>query len=95
MSVVSKVNELRREEKVFTNATVTVEPGSSKSVALGAYTTKFLQPRITLSAKPDMGGQLEASLERSDIPGSQRYVLFYNLQNHGTSPCTVTLFREG
>lgn len=94
MSVAGKVSELHHEDRVFTDATVTVEPGSSKSVALGAYANNAMQPKFTISTEPDAGDLLEASLSRNDIPGSQRYVLFYSLRNNGLEPCTVTLLRE-
>ena len=95
MSVVGKVSELRHEERIFTDVTVIVEPGGSKSVALGAYSSGAKQPKFTISIEPDIGDQLEASLSRNDIPGSQRYVLFYSLHNNGVESCTVTLLREG
>lgn len=78
--------------KTFTNASVVLAPGASKSMGLGAYAAAQ-DPRFDLRVEPDIGDSLTATLDRLEIPGTRRYMLFYQLHNYGDTACEVTIAR--
>lgn len=95
MPTVNMGSELRHVEKSFIGTIVTVEPGGSRSVALGAYFNNAPQPKFSIALNPNLGAKLEASIDRNEIPGSQRYVLFYRFHNNGSESCSVAVSRVG
>ena len=80
--------------KEFSRSTVPVEPGRTKQLAVGSYAVSEREPEFALRVEPDIGSQLGVSLERLDIPGTSRYVLFYHLCNFSEKLCMVTAERR-
>jgi hypothetical protein len=77
-------------EPRFTSRTVTITPGSTKTVGLGTYGVQAVQPEFSLTFKPDMmKGLVGASLDRLDIPGKPKYMLLYQFRNNGDKDCTI------
>lgn len=83
-----------RSAKEFLRGTVPIEPGRTKQLAVGSYASSEQTPEFALRMEPDIGSELGISLERLDIPGTSRYVLFYHLCNFSEKLCTVTAERR-
>jgi len=76
--------------KSFTECTIILGAGGSKIVGLGAYKSSEAMPVFELICNPEMDGMIGSSLERLDIPGAQKYSLFYQLHNFGQASCQIT-----
>jgi hypothetical protein len=74
---------------------VSVAPGSIKSVALGIFGASAATPTFSTTFSPAaIGEKVKASLERLDMPGDTKYMLMYQFHNLGPKECVVTVNRE-
>lgn len=80
--------------KKFTSTVTDIAPGKQKAVPLGSYLKSEPSPTFDLAVDNDMMDFVGASLERQDITGTPRYVMFYQLHNYGDKPCRVTVRRR-
>lgn len=81
-------------DKTFVSSDVTLAPGGSRSLGLGTYQISASLPQFDVVVEPGMEDSIGASLDRMDIPGTSRYVLFYQLHNFGETPCQVKIRRN-
>lgn len=83
-----------RAHKQFVSADIEIAPGVNKAVPLGSYVKSEPAPDFNLDVENGMLQSISASLERQDITGTSRYVMFYQLRNNGSKPCRVTVRRR-
>jgi len=77
--------------KSFTKRTFALEARKSRTVGLGTYPAIRHEESFKVTCKPDIGDLLGTSLEMVAIPGSDRFIGLYHLQNLGDNDCDVTI----
>lgn len=77
--------------KHFSSKTIDIKAGEAKQIALGSYMPTDPRPAFALSSQPELGEQLAYSLEQIGIPGSQKYILTYHIQNFSGKDCRVSV----
>lgn len=78
----------------FERVTTTLEPGRSKSLGLGAYSSSEPEPVFDFRFDPDMREAITTSLERLEIPGKARRMHLCRLRNTSDTRCQVTVMRR-
>lgn len=79
--------------KPVTRKIITVDPGTSRVIGLGAYPVDELEPDFDFAYSPDMEDEIGISLERLDLPDQSQYLVLYMFHNYGDVPCTVAIRR--
>lgn len=79
------------QTKQFTQQTIAIAPGESRSIGLGAYESSISMPEFEVTYSPQLAESMGASLERLDIPGKTRYIAVYHFHNFSDKPCEVTV----
>lgn len=77
--------------KLFTKRTVRLEARRSCTVGLGTYPTPRHERDFIVICEPEIGSMLGTSLEMVAIPGSDRFMGLYHLQNLDDKECGVTI----
>lgn len=77
--------------KMFTEQTIAIAPGESRSIGLGAYESSVSMPDFEVTYSPQIAESMGASLERLDIPGKTRYIAVYHFHNFSDKSCEVTV----
>lgn len=90
-----KLAHPKRPGRSFVSDSIVLKPGETKRLPLGAYNTAEQSPQFDQTIEPNIGEQLGLSHEKMEIPGSSRYILFYELHNFSNMACTVTVRRRG
>lgn len=80
--------------KKFVCNVVMLSKGDSKRMGLGTYSRQEAAPRFSLAFKPNAEKTIDVSLERLEIPGTSKYMLFYHLHNMGETSCEITIQRS-
>jgi hypothetical protein len=77
--------------KLFKKRTVRLKARESHTVGLGAYPAVRYEKDFAITCSPEIGNMLGTSLEMVAIPGSDRFMGLYHLQNLGDKDCDVTI----
>lgn len=79
--------------KPVTRKIISIDPGTSRVVGLGAYPNTEREPDFDFVFSPDMEDEIGISLERLDLPDETQYLVLYMFHNYGDVPCTIAIRR--
>jgi hypothetical protein len=95
MPITSQGNDSKNKlYKKFTSCSITLKPNTLKQIPLGSYSKSDTEPQFDISTSPDIEEQLGASFEKMDIPGTNRYICFYQVHNFSGIECKVTVLNR-